>query len=54
MVRKETKFVVETKYVLYIHIHFKENYAINRIYGKTFRSDLSSCLPEERYQYLAK
>ena len=28
------------RYVLYIHIHIKVNYAINRIYEKTFRSDL--------------
>ena len=29
-------------YVIYIHIHIKVNYAINRIYEKTFRSDLST------------
>ena len=28
--------------MLYIHIHVKANYAINRIYEKTFRSDLST------------
>ena len=27
-------------YILYIHIHIKVNYIINRIYEKTFRSDL--------------
>ena len=29
-------------YILYIHIHLKVNSAINRIYEKTFRSDLST------------
>ena len=29
-------------YILYIHIHIKVNYVINRIYEKTFRSDLST------------
>ena len=29
-------------YISYIHIHIKVNYAINRIYEKTFRSDLSA------------
>ena len=29
-------------YILYIHIHIKVNYAINKIYEKTFRPDLST------------
>ena len=29
-------------YILYIHIHITINYAINRIYEKTFRSNLST------------
>ena len=29
-------------YILYRHIHIKINYAVNRIYEKTFRSDLST------------
>ena len=28
--------------IIYIHIHIKVNYASNRIYEKTFRSDLSA------------
>ena len=28
--------------IIIIHIHIKVNYAINRIYEKTFRSDLST------------